>query len=1007
MAGVILIECWPRRPSDGVVQAFRVIGGAPVRADYFGQQWIPALATLPQFSSRLAFDGRSFAGAAQSNVGEISVALGDASLDVYLEYLWANAAVTIRQGDAADADGALVTIWTGRAATAKAGNKHMVITLVDPGEELRRPVLAAQFAGTGDLEGPADIKGQYKPRVWGVAENVPATLIDPAYGIYLVNDGACTITGIRDGGVPYSTGANHASLAALRAATVAAGTCATCTAQGLIRPWTAPRYKLTADISAGGVTTAANIAEAIVTARTGVTFASGTVSAFNGVQSAEIGVYIEDDRSIAEVLDQIFGGVGAWWKLTTAGEIQLGRWEFGAPAQSFEFEVADVACLDILPPTHRRQVGYRRNFAPLSDGEIAAAILTGDIADIGLMFADTNNLIKNPAFVGGALTGWTTAETVDLAFDISGLSGAPTKYGWRYAAAGNNGHTYPLGSNVATAGIDAIPVAPGEKFYVEGWGRRDGTANGRWSLWVRWYDAAGAHLSYSEVVQFSTATVPTANTWTKVSGAVTAPAGAAFAYFLASNRTEHTTGTWYGALPRYTRYELGATNGATWGSNVAGQPADAAILNAVMAQTQNLFFNGDFRVDDGTGLRPAGILPTRSNNDLTTILWHDGVGGDLLLKSASDTDIGCCLPAIAVDPNMTYVIVCEAHADEAGATSGFYIRVAEYDYNLPAGKTHVGAAGSTHPNIQEQTREKTSLGVENVAPTTSPTTYTATYTPTATAKWASVLALKWTGMDLRGLIVRKLVIYAVPSNALKNNQITINANGTLSGAGGGSVTIGGLGYAGDLAATRNDIYTQTSDPGAVANGSYWYSSSTKLLKRREAGAWVTVSSYNTGALADKNTAGTGDIDNDAITTAKVLDGAGAIMAVAYTSGSISTSSDTVWSIAQQVTVTDSTGETISIQFAFHAINLGSGWTKNSVRVRRNLGGVDTYVWGGSAGKSFIIDNDGMSPSGGATDTVNPGDDPTYFVEFKKFTGYTSNSLSVSERHMVAFEDKFA
>jgi hypothetical protein len=61
-----------------------------------------------------------------------------------------------------------------------------------------------------------------------------------------------------------------------------------------------------------------------------------------------------------------------------------------------------------------------------------------------------------------------------------------------------------------------------------------------------------------------------------------------------------------------------------------------------------------------------------------------------------------------------------------------------------------------------------------------------------------------------------------------------------------------LGYNGDLAATRNDVYRQATDPGAVPNGSIWLNTTTGRAQQRVAGAWqpyVGPSSVNTGELA--------------------------------------------------------------------------------------------------------------------------------------------------------------
>ena len=81
----------------------------------------------------------------------------------------------------------------------------------------------------------------------------------------------------------------------------------------------------------------------------------------------------------------------------------------------------------------------------------------------------------------------------------------------------------------------------------------------------------------------------------------------------------------------------------------------------------------------------------------------------------------------------------------------------------------------------------------------------------------------------------------------------ISALGALivSGASRGATTLLDYGYTGDLAATKNLRYYQDADPGAVADGSLWISS-TKSWER-VGGAWrpyVGVGSVGTGELAD-------------------------------------------------------------------------------------------------------------------------------------------------------------
>ncbi|MCC7097265.1 MAG: hypothetical protein IT472_08810 [Thermomonas sp.] len=78
-------------------------------------------------------------------------------------------------------------------------------------------------------------------------------------------------------------------------------------------------------------------------------------------------------------------------------------------------------------------------------------------------------------------------------------------------------------------------------------------------------------------------------------------------------------------------------------------------------------------------------------------------------------------------------------------------------------------------------------------------------------------------------------------NAIKNLAISIGANGALSGAGGGQVTIGGLGYGGALDATRNTVTYAAAAPGSPANGDVWVdtSAATPVVKLRANGVWQT------------------------------------------------------------------------------------------------------------------------------------------------------------------------
>lgn len=519
MGRVILIEAFPRRPSDGATVAFRVAGGDLKRANYFGNQWYPAVTNLPRMVTQLGFNGHVFGDGAVATIGELQVAW-TADLDPALGYLWANAAVTIKTGDTDDADGAFTTLWSGRAANARYATGRIALTLADPAEELRRPLLDERFAGTGDLEGDADLEGKLKPRAWGECEGVPCLLIDSAYNIWMAADDSVTFGTIRDGGVAYSAGPSVADLAALRAASITDGAVATCPSLGLVRPWTAPKLKLTADITVG-LDTAADIAEAMVTARTGISFATGTVAAFNAAQGNAIGTWINDDHAIAEELDRIFSGLGSWWKLNADQEIELGQFAFGAPAQTFEAEVADINRMEILVPSYRRLVGYRRNFDPHSDGEIAAAISAGDVDGLGGLAT------KDTADWSSDITGAEKPEdnaTVDTRYPTQNMLGTDAgpeqtlTVGYDYQ--GFLGST--SGMPIATLGLEVGDQVSGSMFLKKNSGA------GTPIIFISFSDGTGTQIS----THLSTGT--TSSTYVRDSITATIPANTVYIRFRAT-----------------------------------------------------------------------------------------------------------------------------------------------------------------------------------------------------------------------------------------------------------------------------------------------------------------------------------------------------------------------------------------------------------------------------------------------------------------------------------------
>ena len=75
----------------------------------------------------------------------------------------------------------------------------------------------------------------------------------------------------------------------------------------------------------------------------------------------------------------------------------------------------------------------------------------------------------------------------------------------------------------------------------------------------------------------------------------------------------------------------------------------------------------------------------------------------------------------------------------AGASSGLYVRIYEYDAALPSNKLAI-SHNATNSLVQEDSRKPFNW-IENGAISTTWTTSDFTYTPTSTAVWTSIVIL--------------------------------------------------------------------------------------------------------------------------------------------------------------------------------------------------------------------------------------------------------------------------
>lgn len=390
-APVILIEASPRRVSDAAVQTVRLAGCGGVLPYYYdGVHYKAGVIGLPTIVTALDYRGDDLGTGAVPQALEIGwAAATPADAAAYAAYYWRGASITVRVGPEGTSPPAILT---GKVLEASASGGVLRIAMADPAADLQRPVLVNRFDGSGGIEGPVAWGGRIKPRAWGRVYNVEGEPLDPANNIYCFGDPAYqwqSIDAVRDKGAPAASltsvawqGSVAATFAALQAAVAPQGGGVKCPSIACVKWWTQPAGALTADIKgeigSGYVETAPEIAARIVAARTGPAFAAGTVAAAAALRPGAAG-YLADSESvtIAEVLDYLLGSVSLLWVLEAAGTIRIRPWAWGASVASAVSH--DVSRRDVFAPVKTRRIGYQRNAHVMGRGDIAAAVLSGDL----------------------------------------------------------------------------------------------------------------------------------------------------------------------------------------------------------------------------------------------------------------------------------------------------------------------------------------------------------------------------------------------------------------------------------------------------------------------------------------------------------------------------------------------------------------------------------------------------------------------------------------------------
>lgn len=293
-------------------------------------------------------------GASQAGGGDIVLASGDPgnglTLDAMLGYAFDGRRITIKSiDDTEQAFASATTLFSGTVEQLSFSNpvNRLSLVLHDRLDDLDKPLLTATYLGTTTSTGPTaegnvNLKDQLKPCVFGIVPNVPGVETNAFDLIYQFSNSPVVSLLVCDGAFPLNNAGDFASIAALRAWVQIPGSYATCLAQGSARLGAKAFKSVTADVVEGA--TSANRTAAQVVRRMlrffGIPAADLPVASFaalDALNAAEVGIYINDDRTALAAVAQVLDSIGGWISTDPFGIFKVGRLDTpsGAPVAVF------------------------------------------------------------------------------------------------------------------------------------------------------------------------------------------------------------------------------------------------------------------------------------------------------------------------------------------------------------------------------------------------------------------------------------------------------------------------------------------------------------------------------------------------------------------------------------------------------------------------------------------------------------------------------------------------
>lgn len=372
-------------------------GYATLSTDAPASQFYDPRVIDPGNFERHLFSAGTTRGRSTSGAGDVIIANGDPgngeTLDDWLDYGFDERSIIIKALPVGTKNLAAASVlFRGRMQKLVSTRplEQLEIKINDRLAELEKPLVTTRYAGTttstgATAEGNADLNGKVKQRVYGSASNVllqPANIYDL---IYLASNGACTSIDVYDGGLALINDGNSVSLAALQGASISAGHYRTCLSLGLARLGGTPVFAVTADVVVGATAADRTAAQVVIDMLTdfgiaSLDISSGTFTALDGVNNAEVQYLVDDDRTALAAISDVLDSIGAWILPNRDGAFEVGRFEAPVSSPALRFDLDTQMIADTLErvdgeiPTWRVNLDYAPVFHVQGEDQLAGAV---------------------------------------------------------------------------------------------------------------------------------------------------------------------------------------------------------------------------------------------------------------------------------------------------------------------------------------------------------------------------------------------------------------------------------------------------------------------------------------------------------------------------------------------------------------------------------------------------------------------------------------------------------